>query len=58
VGVYEEMMRLQPNVTVVLCSGYDEHEARRRFASEGPIAFLQKPFLFEELAATLGDVMR
>jgi PAS domain S-box-containing protein len=39
-----EMRRLRPGAAVILCSGYDEQDATRRFAGKGLAGFLQKPF--------------
>ena len=49
----KKVIGLNPDIGIILCSGYDEHEAMRRFSSDGPVAFLQKPFLLNDLEAKL-----
>jgi CheY-like chemotaxis protein len=57
----EEALRLlkeiDPDVPVILSSGFDETEAERRFAALKPAMFLQKPYtagrLTDAVAATL-----
>jgi len=44
------MRRLRPDVRILLTSGFDETEARRRLRDEGATTFLQKPFTPEQLA--------
>ena len=44
-----EMRRLRPDVKVVLSSGYDQRDAMRKIASEGPAGFLHKPYLPQDL---------
>lgn len=46
-----ELQLLQPNVKVVLSSGFNEQTATSRFAGKGLAGFLQKPYRFEELQA-------
>jgi PAS domain S-box-containing protein len=58
----EEAFRLlsqvDPDVPVILSSGYDQSEAAGRFSGRKPASFLQKPYtterLIEAMAATLG----
>src|SRR4051812_31580058 len=53
----EEALRrlkeIQPEVRVVLSSGYDEVEAVQRFAGEGAADFIQKPYTPAALAAKI-----
>jgi DNA-binding NarL/FixJ family response regulator len=44
------LRRVQPDVRVVLASGYSELEAGRRFASAIIDGFVQKPYTLETLA--------
>jgi len=44
---------VDPNVRVILCSGYDEAEAMRTFADKGLAGFLHKPYDAVVLGATL-----
>ncbi len=51
---FRKMRLLNPDVTIILCSGYNEQEATERFADQGLAGFLQKPFNM----ATLGEILR
>ncbi len=52
------LRRMGSNVKVVLCSGYDEQDAIRRFASEGLAGFLHKPYFLHELRAKLEAALK
>ena len=51
------LTQINPNVPVILSTGFDESEAERRFSGLKPARFLQKPYTSERLvqavAATL-----
>ena len=51
---FRELRALNPDVRVILSSGYDQQEVARRFAGKGMAGFLQKPFR----SATLADKLR
>ncbi|MBM3508213.1 MAG: response regulator [Alphaproteobacteria bacterium] len=42
-----------PRLPIVMVSGYDDHVLRGRFAGDGAMAFLRKPYLTEDLARLL-----
>ena len=44
-----ELRLLDPQVRVVMSSGYAESDIALRFAGEGPAGFLQKPYTLAEL---------
>jgi two-component system, cell cycle sensor histidine kinase and response regulator CckA len=46
-------MRQLHNVRTILCSGYNEQAATNRFAGKGLAGFLQKPYRYEQLQATV-----
>ena len=48
-----EIQRIDPNASVVLCSGYNEHEAPEINRLKQRVSFLQKPFEMEELLAAV-----
>jgi PAS domain S-box-containing protein len=54
---FREMRRLQPGVTVILCSGYNEQDATQRFAGKGLSGFIQKPYNMAALREKLVDVL-
>ena len=50
---FREMRRIQPDVKVILSSGYNELDTTSRFAGKGLAGFIQKPYLIETLRTTL-----
>jgi CheY-like chemotaxis protein len=44
VEAFHELHRIDPLVPVILCSGYSEQEATRRFGEHDLAGFIQKPF--------------
>ncbi|MFT5129177.1 MAG: PAS domain S-box-containing protein [Rhodothermales bacterium] len=48
-----EIQRIDPSASVVLCSGYNEHEAPEINRLKQRVSFLQKPFEMEELLAAV-----
>jgi len=55
--VCRAMLRLRPNLPVVLMSGYGEEQAKRQFAGLDLRGFLQKPFANDELIAVLQRIL-
>jgi PAS domain S-box-containing protein len=51
------LRRVRPDVRVVLTSGLNEPEARRRFAGQDIAGFLQKPFEMSEMRRLLRAVL-
>lgn len=49
-----ELHRLNPDVKVIVSSGYSEHEVARKFADKGVSGFIHKPYTL----AALRDVIR
>jgi two-component system, cell cycle sensor histidine kinase and response regulator CckA len=52
-----ELRRRQPNVKVILSSGYNEQTATSRFAGQGLAGFIQKPYTFEQLQAIVKKIL-
>jgi len=50
---FRELRRLDPGCRVVLTSGYNEQEAIQDFMGKGLAAFVQKPFLRDDLLKAL-----
>jgi PAS domain S-box-containing protein len=55
---FQAMRQLDPAVTALLTSGFNEIEATRRFTTKGLAGFLQKPFTPDQLARKIRDLMR
>ena len=51
------MRELSSNLPVVLVSGYAQEKAVEHFPNNGPAAFLQKPFLPDELLQRVRSVL-
>ncbi len=54
---FTELRRLQPDVSVVLMSGFNAHEALMRFSGKGLADFLQKPFDLGSLQAVAQSLL-
>ena len=54
---FAELRRIQPDVKVILISGYAEEEAKSRFNAEGLLGFLQKPFVRAQLMTALEEAL-
>jgi len=55
---FHALRALNPDVKVVLSSGYSEEEATTRFIGKGLAGFLQKPYSPEDLRATMTSVLQ
>jgi len=42
---YRALRTIDPDVTVILSSGYNQQDATNRFAGKGLAGFIQKPYL-------------
>jgi CheY-like chemotaxis protein len=51
------LSRIDPQVRAVLSSGYSEQSVRARFSGIAPVAFLQKPYLEEDLRQALDQAL-
>jgi len=56
--VFRQMRLLNPEVRVILSSGYSESDVEDRFAGKGIAAFVQKPYLPETLIRAVKGVLR
>jgi PAS domain S-box-containing protein len=52
------LRRIQPSVSVILSSGYDEKEATRRFNGSSLSGFLQKPYTAARLASMVARAFK
>jgi CheY-like chemotaxis protein len=52
----DEMRALLPSIPIVIASGYGEAALQQRFAKDGRIAFLAKPYATKQLKAALEAV--
>ena len=54
---FRELRLMQPNVKVVLMSGYNEQEVSNQFAGKGLAGFIQKPFRATELLGIIRQTL-
>jgi PAS domain S-box-containing protein len=54
---FQELLCIRPDVKVILCSGYNESEACRRFGDMKLAGFVQKPFEYHAIVNLLKDVV-
>jgi len=54
----QELRRIDPEVAVILSSGYDETEIAQRFAGKDLAGFIQKPYTAGDLAQKLAESLR
>lgn len=52
-----ELLKIRPNVKVIVSSGYSESETMRLFAGQHVCGFLQKPFSFARLAEKVKECL-
>jgi PAS domain S-box-containing protein len=54
---FKELRRIQPDVRVILASGYSDQEISQRFQNLGLAGFIEKPYRVEALTAKLREVL-
>ncbi len=54
---FRELRRMNHEVRVILCSGFNEQDATQRFVGKGLAGFIQKPYRFSTLSARLREVL-
>ncbi len=57
VEVFREVRKLNPNIKVILSSGYDELDACQQFVGKGLAGFIQKPYVARDLVKKIKEVM-
>ena len=55
---FRELRQIDPDIKVILSSGYDEQEIMTRFAGQGLAGFIQKPYTSEELLRKIREALR
>ena len=54
---FRELRRMNPDVRVIMCSGYSEQEIGSRFAGKGLARALQKPYLLDDLRHAMQEAL-
>ncbi len=58
VDAFEELIRIRPDLKVILSSGYTEDVVARTFSGPKPAGFLNKPYKMVDLKAELDRLLR
>ena len=53
---FRELKRLDPEVKVIMSSGFSEHEVGQKFAGKGLAGFIQKPYKMSELQEAIAPL--
>ncbi|MCP4726641.1 MAG: response regulator, partial [bacterium] len=54
---YLEMRNIQPDVKVILASGYSQEGKANEILEEGVLGFVQKPFMIRELSTMISKTL-
>lgn len=54
---FRQIRAMEPQLPVLLCSGYDPNQAARDLLAEAAVGFLAKPFLLSQLSAAIADTL-
>ena len=54
---FRELRRIDPNVKVIMTSGYNEQEVISRFVGKGLAGFVQKPYKAADLLPMIQQVL-
>ncbi len=57
VETFSALKKVDPEIRVILSSGYHQEEATRQFLGQGLTGFLQKPYSFDTLTAKIQEYM-
>jgi PAS domain S-box-containing protein len=57
VEAFEELIRIKPDVKVILCSGYTEEAVMKSFRGQPAAAVLHKPYTIEDLKGELDRLL-
>lgn len=55
---FRELRRINPEVKVLLSSGYNEKDILERFIGKGLTGFIQKPFVLSTLLETIKNILK
>jgi len=57
VGLSKELMKIRLDIPIILCTGFNEMVDENRAKEMGINAFVMKPFVTNEIANTIRDVL-
>ncbi|MGD9900856.1 MAG: ATP-binding protein, partial [Calditrichaceae bacterium] len=55
--VYQKLIQINSNIKVILCSGYEEQNTRKKFPVNGLAGYIRKPFLRRDLLLAVNNVL-
>lgn len=55
---FRELKKLNPDVQVIMSSGYNEHEVTRKFVGKGLAGFIQKPYRLSTLKESVHKIVQ
>jgi CheY-like chemotaxis protein len=55
---FREFRRIDPEVKVIICSGYNEQEVSQKFVGKGLAGFLKKPFQLSQLQKKIQVILK
>ncbi len=53
----KELMKIRPDIPIILCTGYSEFISEEKAKEMGIRAFFMKPFIKNEIARTIREVL-
>jgi DNA-binding NtrC family response regulator len=53
---FSELRKLNPEVKVIISSGYNEQEVSQKFVGKGLSGFIQKPYRLSEMQAEIRKI--
>jgi len=56
--VYQEIVRIRPDVPIIVCSGSSHRDIQTKFPAKGVVEFLSKPFSYVELESAVRKATR
>jgi DNA-binding NtrC family response regulator len=56
-GVFEQLKSIRPDVKVVICSGFSVQGKATEMLRSGALAFIQKPYPYDDLFNVIYDVI-
>ena len=57
-NAFNKLRKINPNIKIILSSGYNKQEATQTFIGKGLSGFIQKPYQVERLKAELENILK
>lgn len=54
---YGHMRYINPNLPIIICSGYSESDISSRFIEDENLHFVRKPYRFDQIASKLAEAL-